>query len=110
MTWLLCGLMFVVGHSLDDKGDARLVVGAAVGATGAAGVWAVAEELGWQPVRLAASTRLVGSLGSAAHLGAAMALGVPLALGVALDRSWCPMARWSAALAAALLVCRTWAF
>jgi len=87
LTWALCGLLFVAGHALDDDADARLVTGAAVAATGAAGVWAIAQELGWQPVHVASSPRLTGSLGSAAYLGAAMALSVPMTLGVALDRS-----------------------
>jgi O-antigen ligase/Flp pilus assembly protein TadD len=102
LTWLVCGLLFVAGHTLDDDADRRVVLGIAVATVGLAGGWAVAEELGWDPVRLAASTRLVGSLGSAAYLGAAMALGLPLALGVALDRSWSPLARWGASAAGAL--------
>ncbi len=102
LTWALCGLLFVAGHALDDEADARLVTGAAVVATGAAGAWAIAQEVGWQPVHLAGSSRLTGSLGSAAYLGAAMALAVPMALGVALDRSWSLTARRGAAGAAAV--------
>jgi hypothetical protein len=102
LTWALCGLTFAAGHALDDDADARLVTGAAVVATGAAGAWAVAQELGWQPVHLAGSSRLTGSLGSAAYLGAAMALATPMALGVALDRSWSQTARRAAVAAGAL--------
>jgi hypothetical protein len=80
LTWALCGLMFA--------------------AAGAASAWAVAQELGWQQVHLAGSSRLTGSLGSAAYLGAAMALA--MALGVALDRSWSQTARRGAVVAVAL--------
>jgi len=62
LTWVLCGVLFVAGHALDDDADARLVTGAALVATGAAGAWAVAQELGWQPVHLAGASRLTGSL------------------------------------------------
>jgi len=87
-TWVLCALLFFAGQSLDDEGDARLVVGAGVAAGGFAGAWALAEEFGWQPTGAAAGSRLIGSMGSAAYLGAAMVLILPMTLGVALDRSW----------------------
>lgn len=102
LTWALCALMFAAGHRLDDEGDARLVVGAAVATCGAAGAWAVAEELGWQPVALAGGDRIVGSLGSAAFLGAAMVLLVPIAVAVATDRSWSRRQRGGAGVCAGL--------
>ncbi|MGH9123617.1 MAG: O-antigen ligase family protein [Acidimicrobiales bacterium] len=85
---MLCFLVFVAGQNVADIGDGRLVVGASVAATGLAGAWALAEELGWQPIGVDAGSRLIGSMGSASFLGAAMALGLPMALGVALDPSW----------------------
>jgi O-antigen ligase/Flp pilus assembly protein TadD len=100
LTWLLCGGMWAAGHTLDDDGDGRLVAGIATAVGGLAGVWSVAELAGWQPVRLAASDRLVGPLGSAAYLGAAEALLVPIAVGVAADRGWRPAWRGSAAVCA----------
>jgi hypothetical protein len=87
LTWGLCALAFVAGQSLDDEGDARLVVGAGMAVAGGLGAWAVAEALGWRPVRLdITAERLSASLGSPAFLGAAAALLLPLALGGALDR------------------------
>lgn len=102
LTWLLCAVMWAAGHSLDDEGDAHLLAGVATLVGGLAGVWSVAELAGWQPVRLAASTRVVGPLGSASYLGAAEALLVPIAVGVAADRGWHRSQRWSAALCAGL--------
>ncbi len=88
ITWVLCFLLFLAGQSLDDDGDARLVVATGVVAAGLAGAWALAEELGWHPTPVSAGSRLIGSMGSAAFLGAAMALVTPMAVGVALDRTW----------------------
>jgi O-antigen ligase/Flp pilus assembly protein TadD len=100
LTWLLCAGMWAAGHSLDDDGDGRLVAGVAAAVGGLAGLWSIAELAGWQPVRLAASDRLVGPLGSAAYLGAAEALLVPIAVGVAADRGWRPADRGLAAACA----------
>jgi O-antigen ligase len=102
LTWLLCGAMWAAGHTLDDDADGRLVAGVATAAAGLAGLWSVAELAGWQPVRLAASGRLVGPLGSAAYLGAAEALLVPVAIGVAANREWRLAHRALAALCAGL--------
>ena len=102
LTWLLCAAMWAVGHTLDDDADARLVAGVATAVGGLAGAWSLAELLGWQPVRLAASDRLVGPLGSASYLGAAEVLLVPIAIGVAADRGWRPKQRGLAALCAGL--------
>jgi len=102
LTWVLCFLLFGCGQSLDDEGDARLVVGAVVAAAGLAGAWALAEKLGWHATAVDAGSRLIGSMGSAAYLGAAMALLVPITIGVALDRSWARRSRIAAVAAAAL--------
>jgi Flp pilus assembly protein TadD len=102
LTWMLCGTMWAAGHTLDDDADGRLVAGAATTVAGLAGLWSVVELAGWQPVRLAASGRLVGPLGSAAYLGAAEALLVPVAIGVAADRELRPGCRGLAALCAGL--------
>jgi O-antigen ligase len=103
-TWLLCGLAFLAGHRLSDDEDGRLVIGAGVLTALLAGAWAVAEELGWDPVRVEGGGRLVGMMGSSAYVGAAMTLLVPLAAGVALDRSWCRPMRWLAAGATVLSI------
>lgn len=102
LTWGLCALMFAAGHRLDDDGDARVVVGAAVATCGAAGAWALAEQLGWQPVALAGGGRVGGTLGSASFLGAAMVLLVPISFAVASDGSWRRAQRALAALCAGL--------
>ncbi|MCU4183301.1 O-antigen ligase family protein [Acidiferrimicrobium sp. IK] len=94
LTWGLCALAWLAGHSVDDDGDLRVLAGAATAVCGAIGVWSIAELLGWQPVALAASGRLVGPLGNADYLGAATALLVPVAVGVAADGGWAP--RWRA--------------
>jgi O-antigen ligase len=82
-TWLLCGIAFVVGQQVTDR-EGATVLRAAVGALAVTGGWAVAEALGWEPIRLAgAGDRPVGTLGSSAFLGAAAALLAPVALGLA---------------------------
>jgi O-antigen ligase len=103
-TWLLCGLAFLAGHRLSDEEDGRLVIGAGVLTAFLAGAWAVADELGWDPVRVQGGGRLIGSMGSSAYVGAAMTLLVPLAAGVALDRSWSRLMRWLAAAATILSI------
>ncbi|MBV8959806.1 MAG: O-antigen ligase family protein [Actinobacteria bacterium] len=99
LTWLLCGLAFVVGQQV-ARGDRRVVaVGAAI-AAGVVGVWATAEALGWHPLRLVGvDSRPVGPFGSSAYLGAAAVLLAPIAFGVAADGAWARRARAAAALA-----------
>ena len=105
VTWVLGGLAFLAGHSLLDDEDARLVIGMGVVTAAIAGAWAVAEELGWDPVRVAGGGRLVATMGSSAFVGAAMTLLIPLAVGVALGRSWCRPMRLLASVAAVLSGC-----
>jgi O-antigen ligase len=100
--WLLCALAFVAGQGL-DRVEARRVLKAATAAIGIAGAWALAEQVGWEPIDLAgAGPRPVGPLGSSAMLGAAAALLGPVAAGVALDRTTSRGARWASAAAAVL--------
>jgi O-antigen ligase/Flp pilus assembly protein TadD len=100
LTWLLCAVAFVTGHALSIDAR-RLVAAAAAAACGLTGVWAGAEALGWQPVRLVgAGDRPVGPVGSSAYLGAALVLLVPVAAGLALDGGWSVRARRLAAVAA----------
>ena len=100
LTWLLCGLAFLAGQQLDED-DSRFVALAAAGACLVTALWAVAEELGWEPIRLTgAGDRPVGTLGSSAFLGAAAALLVPACVGIAIDPRWQRPARRVAGLAA----------
>ena len=97
LTWGLCALAFVTGHVIDK----RAAVTGAVVACGIAGLWAVAETLGWEPIELVGTgDRAVGPFGSSAYLGAALALLAPVAIGVALDPAWSRRARGLAAAAA----------
>lgn len=101
VTWLLCGLAFVAGQQLDED-DSRFVALIAVTTCLLAGLWAGAEQLGWEPIELAGSgDRPVATLGSSAYLGALAALLVPACLGIAIDPRWQRSARRVAALAAA---------
>ncbi|MGI8684952.1 MAG: O-antigen ligase family protein, partial [Acidimicrobiales bacterium] len=101
LTWLLCGLAFLAGQQLDED-DSRFVSLMAVTACLVAGLWAAAEQLGWDPIRLTGSgTRPVSTVGSSAYLGALAALLVPACLGIAIDPRWQRSARRVAALAAA---------
>lgn len=102
LTWLLCAGLFAAGHRVEDQRGAKTAAAVAAASGGLAGLWAIAELAGWEPVRLASGTRLVGPLGSAAYLGAAEALLVPVALGLAADRSLRGWARSAAGLGAAL--------
>lgn len=100
LTWLLCGVAFVAGQQLDED-DSRFVSLMAVSACLVAGLWAAAEQLGWDPIRLTgAGDRPVSTLGSSAYLGAVAALLVPACLGVAIDPRWQRSARRVATLAA----------
>jgi O-antigen ligase len=75
LTWLLCAIAFVAGRR-----DRRLTAAAAT-ACAVAGVWALVETVGWEPIELVgAGDRAVGPLGSSAYLGAARALLVPVAI------------------------------
>lgn len=86
LTWLLCALAFLVGHSLKDDGEGRLVASSAVAASVVVGGWATAEVLGWKPLDLAGSgDRPVGPFGSSAYLGAVTLLLGAVAVGTALD-------------------------
>ena len=97
LTWLLCGLAFIVGQQVAGAGPTtpstfelpKVVGGGAVLAAGIVGLWATAEVLGWHPMRLVgAGDRPVGPFGSSAYLGAAAVLLAPVAMGVALDAGW----------------------
>lgn len=101
LAWLVCALAFVAGQQLDED-DSRFVTLMAVAAGLVAGLWAAAEEVGWEPIRLAgAGDRPVATLGSSAFLGALSALLVPVCLGVAIDPRWQRSARRVGGLAAA---------
>ncbi len=100
VTWLLCALAFVAGQQLDED-DSRFVTLMAVTACLVAGVWAAAEQLGWDPIRLTGvGDRPVSSLGSSAYLGALAALLVPACLGIAIDPRWQRSARRVGSMAA----------
>ena len=100
LAWVLFALAFAAGQQLDED-DARFVTAAAAAAGGVAGLWAVGQAVGWEPVRLTgAGDRPVATVGSSAYLGAAAALLTPVALGIALDPRWQRTARRAAAVAA----------
>ena len=101
LAWLLCALAFVAGQQLDED-DSRFVTLMAVAAGLVAGLWAGAEQLGWEPVRLTGGgDRPVATVGSSAYLGALACLLVPACLGVAIDPRWQRSARRVGGLAAA---------
>lgn len=101
LTWLVCTVAFVAGHALLE-GERRALGAVAAATAGLAGVWALAETLGWEPVELVgAGDRAVGPVGSSAYLGAALALLTPIAIGIGLDTSWSLRARRLAGVAAA---------
>ena len=101
LAWLVCALAFVAGQQLDED-DSRFVTLMAVSAGLVAGLWAGAEQLGWEPVRLTgAGDRPVATVGSPAYLGALAVLLVPVCLGVAIDPRWQRSARRVGGLAAA---------
>lgn len=101
LAWLLCGLAFLAGQQLDED-DSRFVSLMVAPACLAAGLWAAAEQLGWEPIRLTGTSALpVSTLGSSAFLGAVAALLVPACLGIAIDPRWHRPARRMAAAATA---------
>ena len=101
LAWVLCGLAFVVGQQLDED-DSRFVTASAAAAGAVAGLWAVAEELGWDPIGLTgAGDRPGGPLGSSAYLGAVAALLTPVCLGIAVDPRWHRTARRAAGVGVA---------
>jgi O-antigen ligase/cytochrome c-type biogenesis protein CcmH/NrfG len=86
LAWVLGLLAFAVGQALRDREGRTVALGAAMAAA-VAGAYALAELLGWEPLRLAGvPNRPGGPFGSSAYLGAAMALLAPAAWGLALDR------------------------
>lgn len=88
LTWLLCAIAFVVGQQLDED-DSRFVSLMAATACLVAGLWAAAEQLGWEPIRLTGTgDRPVATLGSSAFLGGLSALLVPACTGIAVDPRW----------------------
>jgi len=101
LAWVLGALAFAVGQQLDED-DARFVTASAAAACAAVGLWATAENLGWEPVRLTgAGGRPLGTVGSSAYLGAVGALLTPVALGISLDLRWHRDARRAATVAGA---------
>jgi O-antigen ligase/Flp pilus assembly protein TadD len=100
ITWALVLLCWWAGRSLDAHAR-RIVLIACTIAIGAAGGWAGAEVLGWEPLRLVGvGDRPVGPLGSSAFLAAAAVLLTPIALGQTMQsRGW---ARVAAAATAGL--------
>ncbi|MGH9178993.1 MAG: hypothetical protein ACRD0N_10620, partial [Acidimicrobiales bacterium] len=88
LAWLLCGIAFLAAQQLDEDG-CRLVAGTLTAAVAVAGLWAVAEQLGWHPTSLQGTgDHSVGPLGSSAYLGAAATLLTPAGLGIAVDPRW----------------------
>lgn len=102
LAWVLCLVAFVAGQSLHGTEQSRVAM-AATAAVGVAGLWALAELLGWEPLALTGVTdRPGGPFGSSAYLGAATALLTPAAVGVALHARRSRRARVAAGACAAL--------
>jgi O-antigen ligase len=100
IAWVLVALCWWAGRSLDGPAR-RLVLSSGAATAGVLGLWAGAESLGWQPLRLAGiGDRPVGPLGSSAFLGAAAVLLTPVAVGWAMQTAG--RARVLASVAAAL--------
>lgn len=87
LTWLLIGLLFVAGQSLDaDRGRAPLAWAVVTAGLGT-GALATAEALGWEPALFAVTPgRLTATMGSAAYLGALTAVLLPALGGITLDK------------------------
>jgi tetratricopeptide (TPR) repeat protein len=101
LTWALAAVALVVGQSLRDERDARIVGGGLVVAGLGLGLVSTAEALGWEPDVLDVGGRLSATLGSPAYLGAAAALLLPALIGIAADRTWGRVARAAAGAGAA---------
>jgi O-antigen ligase len=106
LSWFLVAALVWVGSTFERADVRALGTGAAI-AAGVCGVWAVGEQLGWEPFATSGgSGRPGGPFGSSAYLGAAMSVLAPLAAAHAVEaRDWRRlMAGAAAAMGAVALV------
>ena len=84
VTWLLFGLIFLVGQNLAD--EVATLARSATLATAGLSVYSLAELAGFSPVDLVTeSDRVGGPLGSPAYLGAACVILLPVTAALAAD-------------------------